>query len=52
MLRSNHLQPGISLNTMFPTTDLTLKVFEFHLYKMKATCIFSFIYLFNIIFII
>lgn len=26
MLRSNHLQPGISLNTMFPTADLTLKM--------------------------
>ncbi|MEQ2175208.1 hypothetical protein GOODEAATRI_015763, partial [Goodea atripinnis] len=25
MLRSNHLQPGISLNTIFPTADLTLK---------------------------
>lgn len=27
MLRSNHLQPGINLNTIsFPNTDLTLKV--------------------------
>ncbi|XP_027880744.1 protein PRRC2B isoform X1 [Xiphophorus couchianus] len=26
MLRSNHLQPGISLNTIFPTADLTLKM--------------------------
>lgn len=40
MLRSNHLQPGISLNTIFPTADLTLKVSEFDLCKDKATCIF------------
>lgn len=27
MLRSNHLQPGMNLNTLsFPTADLTLKV--------------------------
>ena len=27
MLRSNHLQPGMNLNTMsFPSADLTLKV--------------------------
>ncbi|XP_035996117.1 protein PRRC2B isoform X1 [Fundulus heteroclitus] len=26
MLRSNHLQRGIGLNTMFPTADLTLKM--------------------------
>lgn len=29
MLRSNHLQPGINLNTIsFPSADLTLKVFD------------------------
>ncbi|XP_017263270.1 protein PRRC2B isoform X3 [Kryptolebias marmoratus] len=26
MLRSNHLQPGIGLNTIFPSADLTLKM--------------------------